>query len=283
MTLRRLVRKLKIDFATRLRNAVLTLAVVAGAFWLAQFAYFEIRPAVIHHPYFQLAAIRVRCDSDALSPQQIAFRAGLFAGTSLWQLDTRAAEAALEEPAWVERARVRRQFPNRVVVEVSERRPIAATLTPGGPQLIDADGVVFRPAGDIEYPDVPYLTGWQTPAETSERLLRLQRLLRVARSAEARGIAVSQVDIDRAGTLWLFPEGRRVAVRLGSVQDLERKLSRLDSVLDRVPNDEAMVREIDASYADRVAVRSREGTFARLATALAQFSGAAADTGADRG
>jgi cell division protein FtsQ len=270
MTLRRLVRRLKIDVATRLRSVVLTGATVVGALWLVHFFYFEIRPAVVQHPYFQLAAIRIRCDSDALSPEQIAFRAGLFAGTSLWQLDTHAAEAVLEEPPWVERARVSRHFPNRVTIEVSERRPIAATPTPGGPQLIDANGVVFRPAGSIEYPDVPYLTGWQAASEASERLLRLRRLLAVARAAETRGLTISQVDVDGDGTLWMFPEGRRVAIRLGRGADLERKLARLAVVLDRIPADDAVVREIDASYTDRIAVRTREGAFTHLATALAQ-------------
>jgi cell division protein FtsQ len=270
MTLRRLFRKLKVDLATWLRSALLTGATVVAALAFVQFSYSDLRPAIVNHPYFQLAAIRVRCDTDALTPETIAFRAGLFAGTSLWQLDTGVAESALETPTWVEEARVTRHFPNRVVVEITERRPIAAIPTSGGPHLIDGNGVVFRPEGEVSYPDVPYLTGWQSASEASGRLLRLRSLLAVARAAEARGLAVSQVDVDADGTLWMFPEGRRIAIRLGRGADLQRKLARLRTVLDRIPADDAIVREIDVSYSDRVAVRTRDGEYDRLTTALAQ-------------
>lgn len=269
MTLRPLLRRIKSDLAVWLRTAFFTVTAVGGGLWLAHAVYFDIAPAIVTHPYFQLAAIRIRCDNDAFGPETIAFRAGLFAGTSLWQLDTGAAEAALEEPPWVEKAEVIRRFPNRVDVVVTERKPVAATPTRGGPYLVDDSGVVYRPEGEIEYPDVPYLTGWHRAEDPAERLLRLRTLLRVASLAERVGIRVSQVDIDEEGELWLFPEAHRAAVHLGQGKDLRRKLERLRIVLERLPQDGGALGEIDIGYRDRVVLRARNGQYGRLVTALA--------------
>jgi cell division protein FtsQ len=282
MTLRPLLRRFKSDLWGRLRTVFLAVVTVGGGASLAYAVYFQIGPAVLDHPYFQLASIRIRCDDDALSPDKIAYRAGLFAGTSLWRLDTDSAEQALREPAWVADARVTRHFPNRVLVEVRERHPVAATPTSGGTFLIDDAGVVYRPESGAEYPDVPYLTGWQGADDASERMLRLRTLLTVARAAEARDIRVSQVDLDAHGELWLFPEGRRVAVRLGRQEGLRRKLQRLDTVLDRLPADDGSLQEIDASYSDRVVLRASTGQYGRVLTALADAASGRRG-GGDRG
>ena len=115
-------------------------------------AVFRVWPAIVAHPYFRLTSIHVRCDSSSLTPQAIAEKAGLYAGSSLWDVDVDVAEAALEEPGWVETATVRRQFPNRVSVEVKERRPVAAAPGPDGPYFVDASGIVYRPVGSRSIP-----------------------------------------------------------------------------------------------------------------------------------
>jgi cell division protein FtsQ len=247
---------------------VLSAAVVGGGAWGLHAVYFRVWPAVVQHPYFNLEAVRVRCDTDAVGPEKIAARAGLYAGTSLWQLDTAAAEAALERPTWVRDAHVERHFPNRVIVDVEEREPVAATPTDDGTFLIDETGVIFSPEGRREYPDVPYLTGWQAASEEPERAMRLRTLLRIARAAEDEGIEVSQVDVDQDDVYWLFPQRRRVSVRLGEGTDAERKLPRLRAALAALPEAGVAVTEIDASFRDRVVLRTWKGGYSTLMAEL---------------
>jgi cell division protein FtsQ len=251
-----------------MRGAFLSAAVLGGGAWALHAAYFRVWPAIVTHPYFNLAAVRVRCDTDAVGPQKIAARAGLYAGTSLWELDTAAAEQALEKPRWVREAHVRRHFPDRVIVEVEERKPVAATPADDGLYLIDETGVIFTPEGRREHPDVPYLTGWQADDDEAERARRLRVLLRIARAAEDAGIAVSQVDVDRNDVYWLFPERRRVSVRLGDGAEAERKLPRLRAALAKVPEAGVAVTEIDASFRDRLVLRTWKGGYATLMAEL---------------
>jgi len=253
-----------------MRGAFLSVAVLGGGAWALHAGYFRVWPAIVSHPYFNLESIRVRCDTDAVGPEKLAARAGLYAGTSLWELDTTAAEEALEQPTWVRDATVRRHFPDRVIVQVEEREPVAATPTAGGLFLIDESGVVFTPEGRREHPDVPYLTGWQGAGDEAERAMRLRMLLRIARAAEDAGIEVSQVDVDADEVYWLFPERRRVSVRLGEGEEAERKLPRLRAALARLPQAGVAVTEIDASYRDRVVLRTWRGGYPTL---MAELSG----------
>lgn len=268
MRLRPLLRKFRSELASWMRGAFLSAAVLGGGAWTLHAAYFQAWPAIVNHPYFNLAAVRVRCDTDAVGPEKIAARAGLYAGTSLWQLDTTAAEEALAQPRWVREAHVRRHFPNRVIVEVEERKPVAATPIGDGLFLIDETGVVFTPEGRREYPDVPYLTGWQSAGDEAERTMRLRMLLQISRAAEEAGIEVSQVDVDSHEVYWLFPEQRRVSVRLGKGADAESKLPRLRAALAKLPQAGVAVTEIDASFRDRLVFRTWKGGYSTLMAEL---------------
>jgi cell division protein FtsQ len=269
MTLRPLLRKFKSDVVQSLRSAFVGGLALTGSAALVYAAVYIVWPAVVAHPYFRLSSVRVRCDNSALGAREIAERAGLYAGESLWQVNVAAAVAELEKPAWVEKATVERRFPSRVSVEVKERKPIAAAPAPNGPYFVDASGIVYRPVGPREYPDVPYLTGWQAAADETVRVTRLRTLLELARGAEEHGIRLSQVDVDRNGDYWLYPDGRPMPIRLGSEVAGDTIFARLRTALARIPETATAVREIDASYADRIVLRTWQGGYTTLVAELA--------------
>lgn len=275
MTLRPLLRKFKSDVAQSLRAFFLGGAALASCAVVVYGAAFTVWPAIVDHPYFRLSSVRVRCDNSALGAREIAERAGLYAGESLWQVDIAKAVAALEAPTWVEKATVVRRFPSRVSVEVKERKPVAAAPAPNGPYFVDASGIVYRPIGPREYPDVPYLTGWQAAADDTVRVTRLRTLLELARGAEERGIRLSQVDVDRNGDFWLYPDGRHMPIKLGKEVAADTVFARLRTALARIPEASTAVREIDASYPDRVVLRTWKGGYTTL---VAELAGETPDT-----
>ncbi|MHB1129581.1 MAG: UDP-N-acetylmuramate dehydrogenase, partial [Ilumatobacteraceae bacterium] len=65
-------------------------------------------------------------------------------GHSVLTVDTRDAERRLESNPWVEAARVRTYFPNRVVIEIAERKPAAWFIgVDNRARVIDSDGRVL--------------------------------------------------------------------------------------------------------------------------------------------
>ncbi len=84
---------------------------------------------------------------------------GIHSGDAMPLIDTSEAEASLRKLPWIENARVRRQWPGTVDIEITERRAIALALQ--APQrwvLVDTDGRVLTEAL-ADPPQVPRLSG----------------------------------------------------------------------------------------------------------------------------
>ena len=88
-----------------------------------------LHEAVRSHPYFAVHEVVVR-SHRRLAPDALRAAAGIEAGTSIWDVDVPAAEDRLRHQPWVRAARVRRELPHRVVIQVREYRPAAIRRSP---------------------------------------------------------------------------------------------------------------------------------------------------------
>ncbi len=267
MRLRPLLRRLRGSAGGWLKSAITTAVVMSAVAGVVHVALAYVRPALVSHGYFELRSIRVVSDGADLTPAEVARRAGLYGGTSIWDVDVKAAEAVLAAPSWVSRASVRRYFPDRVEVTISGRRAVAATVVAGRFYSVDVDGVVYR-GEERSRPDLPYLSGWDTPAGHGARVLRLRTALAVALAAERGGLRVSQVDMDADGAVRLFPESPSLLVSFGRRFDADESVGRLLVVIESLDEGAlAGVREIDLSYPGRAVVRTRRGRFTTVLSA----------------
>ena len=90
-------------------------------------------------------------------------------------LDVAAIKSALLGDPWVAKAEVRRLFPNRLIVSIEEREPVAL-LQRDGLELVDAEGVSLGPLRGERYASLPVIAGQGAMSATSE----LARLMRAA-------------------------------------------------------------------------------------------------------
>jgi len=107
-------------------------------------------------------------------------------------------------------------WPNRVLVRVAERRPVAfVTLAPSRFGLIDDDGVILPPTTDRFH--LPVLRGVRSSDPIPDRRDRVQRMLRVMRDLSGNAEKISEVDLtDRADIKVTQPyDGRMVTLILG--------------------------------------------------------------------
>lgn len=168
------------------------------------------------------------------SADQARAASGIRRGQPLVDVDLPAATRAVERLAWVERARVSRRWPDRVVIAVTERRPVAV-IPVAGPAfgLVDATGRVLDvtaspPAGLVA------LSGLTDPGPPGSALAaEASQALAVARSLPpglaSRTAAVTPAP-GRPGEveLRLVPDG---VVRVGPAQDLASKFTAIFTVL----------------------------------------------------
>jgi hypothetical protein len=184
---------------------------------------------------------------------------------SVWDVDADAAEARLRDHAWIRWARVRRDLPHRVVIQVREERPVAIlTLEDanGGQYYVAAHGRIFAPVGKGDSRDFPYLTGLaRADLRDGESfgpraLRRALALIRVA-SRRSPGVdAVSEVHIDRGRGLTLLPVRPAVPVEVGW-SAFDTKLGRLPRVMALWAGREADLAAVSLLWSDEVIVRTR--------------------------
>lgn len=121
----------------------------------------------------------------------------------------------LRTVAWVKDASVARFWPNRVVVGVTERKPVAFVGSSVSGQLIDEEGVILPPVQDHFL--LPVLDGVRGSDPIGLRHERVQRFLKVMKDLGDASHSAVEVDVTDPDDVKLTEpfEGRRVTLLLG--------------------------------------------------------------------
>ena len=93
---------------------------------------------------------------------------------------------------WVENASLSRIWPNRLVVRVQERKPVAFAILPGAHRyaLIDAQGVLLSPPRKrFDFPVLSGISEDQTERDRRDRVRAMLRLLEAVGPNAARNIS----------------------------------------------------------------------------------------------
>lgn len=153
-------------------------------------------------------------------------------------------KAAAEELPWVGRVRLRRVWPDQLVVEVEEHRPIARWNADG---LVTAGGVVFRPRTGTLPAGLPRLVGEDARApELARRYLQWRDELMLI------GQLIETLELDARGD-WRISLIMGTELRLGTTA-IEERLARFIAnapQLERV----GLPRVIDLRYSNGFAVQ----------------------------
>lgn len=80
-------------------------------------------------------------------------------GTPLLSLDVNDIQSQLQQLGWVKYARVSRQFPDALTINLVERRPMALLQMTGGHRLIDQHGDIIFTADSADFAHLPVVAG----------------------------------------------------------------------------------------------------------------------------
>jgi len=238
-------------------------ALVAGLGIAAGVAVWPlVRNAVRNHPYFAVREVVVR-SRGRLAPDALRAAAGIESGMSIWDVDAPGAVARLRRRPWVRSARVTRELPHRVVIQVREYRPAAILALAGRLYYVAANGRVFADVGAKDPHDLPYVTGL-AEADLGGReafgpraIRRALALLRAAGHASGLG-TVSEVHVDRSRGLVLLPVRPTVPIEVGWA-GFGSRLALLPPVLAAWNGREAAMTGVSLLFDGEVIVRTRPG------------------------
>ncbi|MDX1594341.1 MAG: cell division protein FtsQ/DivIB [Gammaproteobacteria bacterium] len=216
-------------------------ALVAGLGWLGVQALDPDR--------WPIRAVRIEGELQRIDRERLQEVVAPLATTGLLLVNVDAVRRALEALPWIERAYVRRLWPDRLLLTVVEQQPVARW---SDGRLVNDDGDLFA-VGEDEQPaelaELPVLVG---PQGQARRLLEQYRLLDGLLSRAGRQIARLELDPRRAWHLTL-DGGLRVEIGRHAIRTrLERLLGLL---LGWDAERLAAAERIDLRYTNGLAVR----------------------------
>jgi cell division protein FtsQ len=166
-------------------------------------------------------------------------------GSSFLSLRLDAVRTRLESHPWIERAVVRKRWPDRLLVNLVERIPVARW---GGAQLVDGAGVRY-PADTTGFAHLPLIEGpeGQEPA-------MLKRFREVDERLSGLGLKPAAL-VQSERRSWRITLANGIRLELGR-EDFELRLARFERAWSRVlAAGREQIQVLDLRYANGFAVR----------------------------
>ncbi len=242
--------------------------------WLLLVLGAELLYVGLHDPRFNLARIEVQ-GNQILTAEQVVRRSGLKEGINLFRTPVRAAQARLLKVPAVAAVTLHRRPPDRILIRVHEREPMACVATGGGFLTIDAAGVAFR--GDPKPPrGLPLVTGLQQQGLRFGKVLdrKLATALRdclAAAKEAAPQHQIARISIDQNGNLCFNSDDVGYEVRLGPPEQLSEKLTLLTALERSLPDIGRDCEYIDLSCPEAPAWKPKQVNLAAGAASAGAF------------
>jgi cell division protein FtsQ len=182
----------------------LVLSVLAGVWWLVRLPAFDLR-------LIKVEGEVTRNNALTLKTNVVPHLQGNFFTLQLEQ-----AQQVFEAVPWVRAAVVRREFPNRLRVQLLEQQPEALWGEEGASTLLNRQGQIFEAnLGEVEAEGLARLKG---PASQSQQVLAMYQSLRsVLQTAD---MAIDELELSPRGS-WRLLTAHGAVIELGRGQPHE--------------------------------------------------------------
>jgi cell division septal protein FtsQ len=211
---------------------------------------------------FSFSVTEIEVDGNRiLSKQKIVESAMIPQGKSSVGLSVDAIKNNLLQEPYIRDAKVTKIFPSRLKIEIVERKPIAI-IEDGGLFYLDEDGTAFKRVdpGSGDQVDLPTLTG--IPSERSDSRAYRKTVVeqsfailnKIAQEQITKQEDISEVNFCEIYGFSIYMGRKPLRIVLGFA-DLEKKISRLKTVLMRLTKNAQAVALIDMDYENKAVVR----------------------------
>jgi cell division protein FtsQ len=207
-----------------------TKSLVAGSLLIAVllvaflYAFHRLEQFLIRDPRFELNGSAESVEPESLTVAGASHASthaieAVFAedfGRSVYLIPLADRRATVRTVDWVKDATVARLWPNRLVVKITERTPVAfVTLGSGRVAFIDEDGVILPSAKDRF--TLPVLAGVHAGDPISDRRECVRRAMRLTKELGEAAQKISEIDVSDRDNLKITEpfEGRIVTLLLG--------------------------------------------------------------------
>ncbi len=235
-----------------------------ASYFLTTFALssprFELRSA----DDIQVTASRFVSREEVANALGLPLHAGNGPGINVLRLSLEALRKQVGAVAWVRSAALTRVFPNRLVVRVIERTPVAFANVGGHVSLVDSEGVLLDKPESASF-DFPVITGldWDAGLEGCRTRIALYQdfMRQLGEEISHSGWTVSEADLADGDDLKaLLVQGREtLQVHFGHENFLEH-FHRFLTVLPELRKSNTPLDSVDLRYRNQVVVNPQGRT-----------------------
>jgi cell division protein FtsQ len=182
-------------------------------------------------PYFSIRETSVR-GLNELTEKDILTLADIKPAQNLLAVNKTAIERRVRDNPWVKNLYVGRELPDRLVLELKERQPLALLKSKNDFYLVDTEGSLFKKINQHDEVDLPVITGVDEEGKTKQLFFKsaldLVKMLESNRKYSYLG-TISEVNIDELFALSVLTE-KGLYLKLGT-DGVEDKLGNLKIVM----------------------------------------------------
>ncbi|HPD60865.1 MAG TPA: FtsQ-type POTRA domain-containing protein [Thermodesulfobacteriota bacterium] len=214
------IKKICLLFLRLILFSALLILTAASLYYVGSF--------IARSPHFALQDIRFEGCKN-VKPQELMSLAHLESGYNILTLNLQEISQKIITNPWVKDVRIERNFPHQLIIEVTERIPVALA-SQEDLFLVDREGNLFKKVERQDNVDMPVITGLSL-SETNTQ--RIKEILDFLETADHMGIfplrTVSEVHVDGDGGIVLYMLTENISIQM-DLKDYSEKLALLRSI-----------------------------------------------------
>lgn len=214
--------------------------------------------AFMHSSYFAITAVKVE-GTKYLTVRQVLELCEIEKGTNIFSLNYKNLTKQLRTNCWVENVEIKRRLPDKVIIRIKEREPLATLIINQKFINVDKQGVAL--SNDVFCQDnLPLITGITYQGKIAPgKQITGNNLVQVLNSCSLLGEGIlskiSEINLQQKDNLLIYMiDG--LEIRLGGYSDLEKKMKILIPLLQDSQVKNSSIEYVDMRF-DRPVIKWR--------------------------
>lgn len=180
--------------------------------------------------YFQIQDIEVY-GNETISDEEIVKLSGVEEQDNIFKLDKALVKKRLESNPYIQVESIGRKYPNKLYINIDERRGGATISYLASTLVIDTEGVVLEIENRDQVPDYPIVTGLHVKSfAKGEQIVpgdnyQFRALLRVLHGVYTQGVdsIVREIHMEDPNDIYILSHGN-IRIKLGQATNVDSKL-----------------------------------------------------------
>ncbi|HAG50188.1 MAG: hypothetical protein A2X87_07415 [Deltaproteobacteria bacterium GWC2_42_51] len=201
---------------------------------LIVYGVWHIYNELLASSYLKIKEVKV-VGNIKLSRSEALELSGIAVGDNILAIDSGDIKDNIKANPWIADVRVKRNFPDRISIEIQERKPVAF-INLDGLYYVDETGIIFKKASLGEDVDLPVITGLtrediEEQGAASELAIKAVNLLHILAENTALELEnLSEINVDRTYGLTLYTMREGTKIEFGG-DGFKEKLDILDKII----------------------------------------------------